>query len=604
MTLTAADSGLTLQNFPGEEVWLSGATPLAGVTWAPYKVGNSSGDWQVFPDVSTIYGGGGGQFPVAVVDGVASAAACQALCAANHSAGGPCQTWTWHSPLVEPEYRLQCWLRLDGVWAPTADANHTSGRLAPGSNIWRADLTATGVTAVPGLRAGHGPRLQRAQFPNFDRETKGMMPPGVFRATSWTPQQRPRAPDTEVNLPASALDRNTTVSYFQVWTGGIGGTCDRFSPPAGYWCSTKVQGGGSVIYFVPIAMQATTGVLPNSPYANPVGAVVQTWRPGHWASWMYEVSSATYDPATASTNFTFGSGGFQGSRGEDAGEDSYIENVFEELDVGGEWFFNTTTRMLYLFWNATAGTPPPADGTITATGTKWLFNISGSMAEPVTDISIIGLGLRDTAYTYMDPHSLPRCARKWQCARARARPTASPPPLSHRSLSSLAPARSGGDWALERSAVVFIEGAERVTVSGCVFERVDGNAVLLSAYTRNVSITYNEFAWIGQTAVASWGNTAPTAGADSVMPYGYGADGTNGDQPRGNTIAFNLCRELGIYEKQSSFYTQFKSGYNKVYKNIVYNGPRAHLNHNDGFAGGTVHESNLIFNSCRESGDQ
>jgi len=41
----------------------------------------------------------------------------------------------------------------------------------------------------------------------------------------------------------------------------------------------------------------------------------------------------------------------------------------------------------------------------------------------------------------------------------------------------------------------------------------------------------------------------------------------------------------------------------QVLKNIVYNGPRAHLNHNDGFCGGTVHESNLIFNSCRESGD-
>jgi hypothetical protein len=138
---------------------------------------------------------------------------------------------------------------------------------------------------------------------------------------------------------------------------------------------------------------------------------------------MYEVSSVTYDAATNTTNFTFGSGGFQGSRGEDAGEDTYIENVFEELDAPSEWFFNTTTRKLYLFWNASAGTPPPADGTIAATGTKWLFNISGTMAAPVTDISIIGLGLRDTAYTYMDPHSLPRCARTSSSgARAPLRP--------------------------------------------------------------------------------------------------------------------------------------------------------------------------------------
>jgi hypothetical protein len=96
--------------------------------------------------------------------------------------------------------------------------------------------------------------------------------------------------------------------------------------------------------------------------------------------------------------------------------------------------------------------------------------------------------------------------------------------------------RVDGDGA---GKVVFIEGAERVTVSCCVFERVDGNAVLLSAYSRNVSITYNEFSWIGQTAVAAWGNTAPTAGADSVMPYGYGADGTNGVDGQSGTNGTN-----------------------------------------------------------------
>jgi hypothetical protein len=133
---------------------------------------------------------------------------------------------------------------------------------------------------------------------------------------------------------------------------------------------------------------------------------------------------------------------------------------------------------------------------------------------------------------------------------------------------------SGGDWTLERSAVVFIEGAERISVIGNIFERIDGNAILLSGYVRNTTISYNEFAWIGSTAVASWGNTAPGPGADSVLPPHFGSDGTNGEQPRYNTISYNLCRELGIWEKQSSFYTQFKSGYNSVYRNIVFNGPR------------------------------
>lgn len=39
-------------------------------------------------------------------------------------------------------------------------------------------------------------------------------------------------------------------------------------------------------------------------------------------------------------------------------------------------------------------------------------------------------------------------------------------------------------------------------------------------------------------------------------------------------VAYNLCHELGIWEKQSSFYTQFKSTLNHIHDNIVYNGPR------------------------------
>ena len=405
-------------------------------------------------------------------------------------------------------------------------------------------------------------RLIRARYPNANAEVDGFLPPAVFRA-KWTPQQTPRAPRIQIDLPPSQLLRNNTVSMFQTFTAGVGGTCDRFQPSAGYWCSEHVQGGGSVIYFAPIAMQAGPDVLPHLPYADPKGAIVQTWRPGHWASWMFEVTD-TQQLEAGVLNFSL-YGGFQGSRGEDQGEDTYIENVFEELDWPGEYFYNESTQILYLFFNATAGTPPPTNGLV-VTHTKHLFNITGTMASPVTDVSILGIGLRDTAYTYMDPHGIP----------------------------------SGGDWTLERSAVVFLEGTERINVTGCVFERVDGNAILLSAYNRNATIAKNEFVWIGATAVALWGNTD---GGDQRLPEGYGFDGSNGNQPRHNYIAFNLCHELGVWEKQSSCYTQFKSSENIVYGNIMYNGPRAHINFNDGFRGGALVAKNLVFNSCRESSD-
>lgn len=90
----------------------------------------------------------------------------------------------------------------------------------------------------------------------------------------WTPQQLPRTPDVQIDLPTPV--RNTTVSMFQTFTAGIGGTCDRFQPAAGYWCSENVEGGGAQIYFAPIAMQATTAQLPNMPYKNATGAIIQT----------------------------------------------------------------------------------------------------------------------------------------------------------------------------------------------------------------------------------------------------------------------------------------------------------------------------------------
>jgi len=147
---------------------------------------------------------------------------------------------------------------------------------------------------------------------------------------------------------------------------------------------------------------------------------------------------------------------------------------------------------------------------------------------------------------------------------------------------------------------VFVEGSERFTLSGSVFERVDGNAVLLSAYNRDARIEDNEFAWLGACAVALWGNTD---GGDARLPYGLGQDGTSGDQPRGTVVARNYVHDYGVWNKQSSAYTQFKSSETHMYGNVFTNGPRAHINFNDGFRGGAVVESNLLLNSCRESSD-
>ena len=131
---------------------------------------------------------------------------------------------------------------------------------------------------------------------------------------------------------------------------------------------------------------------------------------------------------------------------------------------------------------------------------------------------------------------------------------------------------SGGDWALSRTAALFFEGTEHLVISNCTFLRLDGNALMLSGYNRGARITHSNFAWIGETAVALWGTTENN-------------DGTNGEQPRSTEISFNVMREIGIYEKQSSAIFQALSCLTSMMGNILFNGPRALININDGFGG-------------------
>lgn len=50
---------------------------------------------------------------------------------------------------------------------------------------------------------------------------------------------------------------------------------------------------------------------------------------------------------------------------------------------------------------------------------------------------------------------------------------------------------------------------------------------------------------------------------------------SGGDQPRGTLISGNIAREIGIWEKQSSFVFQAECGLSTISRNIAYNGPRA-----------------------------
>ena len=73
--------------------------------------------------------------------------------------------------------------------------------------------------------------------------------------------------------------------------------------------------------------------------------------------------------------------------------------------------------------------------------------------------------------------------------------------------------------------------------------------------------------------------------------------------PRFTKVLRNTVREIGLNERQSSAWSEAKACQSEVRGNLFYNMPRAAINKNDGFGGGTVISDNLLANTCRESGD-
>lgn len=302
-------------------------------------------------------------------------------------------------------------------------------------------------------------------------------------------------------------------------------------------------------------------------WKDPAGGYIHSMHRHSWGSQHYIITGKDGDKVTYE-------GGWQVTRPYGLHNDQlFVENIREELDTPGEWFWDKNEKMLYYY---------PLEGedvrslTVQAAVIAEIIRIEGCQASPVRNITIKGLRFTGTERMFKEPYeTLLR-----------------------------------SDWGILRKGVLTLVGTENCSVEGCEFTDLGGNAIFISGYASGDRVTGNHIHGVGGSAVCLVGEvSAVRSGAfvyENFIPYEQMdklPGPANGLFPRDCIVDDNLIYDLGQLEKQVAGVEIQVASHIEVRHNSIYDVPRAGINIGDGSFGGHIIEYNDVFDTVLESGD-
>ena len=305
-----------------------------------------------------------------------------------------------------------------------------------------------------------------------------------------------------------------------------------------------------------------------SSWQNPEGAFIHALHSHEWGGYHYRVTGKDANGSLLME------GGYQNNRQMGMHKKyRFIENVFEELDTTGEWYFDNKTRTLYVY--ADSG-PSSSKWRVESPQLKSLFEFRGNATRPVRNISLEGFEFAHVLRTFMETRE----------------------PLLR------------SDWAIYRGGTVVLEGTENCAVRNCHFREVGGNGVFFTHYNRHSEVTGCDFDHIGASGVCFVGDPAavrsPSFEYHEFVPYDE-MDKTpgpkNNNYPAECRVSNNLMRGLGQTEKQIAGVQISMAMDITVSHNTIYDVPRSGINISEGTWGGHIIEFNDVFSTVQETGD-
>jgi hypothetical protein len=302
-------------------------------------------------------------------------------------------------------------------------------------------------------------------------------------------------------------------------------------------------------------------------WSDPTGAYVHAMHEALWGDMHWIVKGRNADGALDLE------GGWQNNRPSPM-HPRYrmVENVFEELDVPNEWFFNKKERTLY--YSPEAGVDL-AKAKVEVVRLQKLLVFEGTKENPVQFIELKGFVFRHAARSFME--------NKEQLLRS--------------------------DWTTFRGGAIQFTGAENCTISDSEFDQLGGNSIFVNNYNRYITIKGCYIHHSGASGVAFVGD--PEMVRNPLFRYGpqdFAAldlkRGPLGDNfPQDSRVEDCLITMTGRFEKQTSPVQISMSKSITVSHCSIYDVPRAGINISEGTFGGHIIEYCDVFNTVLETGD-
>lgn len=292
-------------------------------------------------------------------------------------------------------------------------------------------------------------------------------------------------------------------------------------------------------------------------WSKPSDGVIHIFGASKWGNLQWQITGLNKKVGLIS----LGKGGFQINdimQGEEAsGIDQrsgyFIENIFEELDSPGEWYYNSEDQDLYLMPEEGVDLN---DALVEVSHLETLIEFKGNQDKPIEFVTLSGLTLTGSETSYFNTYEAP----------------------------------SLGDWTIHRGGAVMFEGAAYCGIRNCSIKAVGGNGVFVNLYNRHIRIENNEIEDVGESGICIVGNKQMAIGSNTCYPQNI-------------LVHNNGIHHIGVFGKQTAGVFMSVTCDNTISHNHIYEVPRAGICINDGTWGGHLIEFNDVHDTVKETCD-